>query len=133
MDVFVGMALGWLMVGGLIAVAVLTEHFLIGGRFPRKADCRRSCWWVRSAIAEVYPALWSRSFARQDRTGDQHDAYSIAAWMRGADFDGSLAGFLNPCLRKCLPHADAMTAFPWAVPVNKAVGYKPKGILPAEW
>jgi hypothetical protein len=52
----------------------------------------------RSAIVEVYPALWSRSFARQDRRGDQHDAYSIAAWMRGADFDGSLAGFLNPCL-----------------------------------
>ena len=41
MDVFVGMALGWLMVGGLIAVTVLTEHFLIGGRFPRKAD-----WWL---------------------------------------------------------------------------------------
>jgi hypothetical protein len=33
----------------------------------------------RSAIAEVYPALWSRSFANEGRTGDQHDAYSIAA------------------------------------------------------
>ena len=32
-----------------------------------------------SAIAEVYPALWSRTFAREGRTGDQHDAYSIAA------------------------------------------------------
>lgn len=29
----------------------------------------------RSAIAEVYPALWSRSFAREGRDGDQHDAY----------------------------------------------------------
>ena len=28
----------------------------------------------QSAIAEVYPALWSRDFAREDRTGDQHDA-----------------------------------------------------------
>jgi hypothetical protein len=35
----------------------------------------------RSAIAEVYPASWSRSFANGDRTGDQHDAYSIAAWL----------------------------------------------------
>jgi hypothetical protein len=28
----------------------------------------------RSAVTEVYPALWSRSFARADRTRDQHDA-----------------------------------------------------------
>ena len=29
----------------------------------------------RSVIAEVYPALWSRSFASEGRTADQHDAY----------------------------------------------------------
>ena len=52
----------------------------------------------RSAIAEVYPALWSRGFAREDRTGDQHDAFSIAAWLWRADRDGSLAAFLNPDL-----------------------------------
>jgi len=52
----------------------------------------------RSAIAEVYPALWSRSFAPEDRTGDQHDAYSIAAWLRRSDHDGSLAAFLKPDL-----------------------------------
>jgi hypothetical protein len=52
----------------------------------------------RSAIAEVYPALWSRSFAREGRTGDQHDAFSIAAWVSRADQDGSLAAFLKPDL-----------------------------------
>ena len=52
----------------------------------------------RSAIAEVYPALWSRSFADEGRTGDQHDAFSIAAWLSRADGDGSLAGLLNPDL-----------------------------------
>src|SRR6202167_4481275 len=52
----------------------------------------------RSAVAEVYPALWSRSFARADRTGDQHDAYSIAAWLSDADRDSSLAAFLKPAL-----------------------------------
>ncbi len=52
----------------------------------------------RSAVAEVYPALWSRSFAREGRTSDQHDAYSIAAWLSRADRDGSLAGFLKPAL-----------------------------------
>ena len=52
----------------------------------------------RSAIAEVYPALWCRSFAREGRDGDQHDAFSIAAWLSRADRDGSLAAFLNPDL-----------------------------------
>ena len=52
----------------------------------------------RSAIVEVYPALWSRSFAREGRTDDQHDAFSIAAWLRRADQDDSLAGFLKPDL-----------------------------------
>ena len=52
----------------------------------------------RSAIAEVYPALWSCDFAREDRSGDQHDAYSIAAWLSHADQAGSLATFLNPDL-----------------------------------
>jgi hypothetical protein len=52
----------------------------------------------RSAITEVYPALWSRGFAREDRTGDQHDAFSIAAWLSIADRDGRLAAVLNPGL-----------------------------------
>ena len=52
----------------------------------------------RSAIAEVYPALWSRGFASKDRTGDQHDAFSIATWLARADRDGSLAAFLKPDL-----------------------------------
>jgi hypothetical protein len=52
----------------------------------------------RSAIAEVYPALWSRGFANEGRTSDQHDAFSIAAWLSRADYDGSLAALLNPDL-----------------------------------
>jgi hypothetical protein len=52
----------------------------------------------RSAIAEVYPSLWSHGFAREGRSADQHDAYSAAAWMRRADLDGSLAEFLDPFL-----------------------------------
>src|SRR5260370_40451858 len=35
-----------------------------------------------SVVAEVYPALWSRGFSRDARSNDQHDAYSIAAWLR---------------------------------------------------
>lgn len=53
----------------------------------------------RSAIAEVYPALWGRGIARGDLTADQHDALSIAAWLAAADRSGSLSGFLPPGLR----------------------------------
>lgn len=52
----------------------------------------------RSAIAEVYPSQWSRGFANDGRTSDQHDAFSIAAWLKRADNDGSLAAFLDPDL-----------------------------------
>jgi hypothetical protein len=49
---------------------------------------------------EVYPALWNRSFPREGRDCHQHDAYSIAAWMRLADKDGSLSNFANPPLEE---------------------------------
>ncbi len=52
----------------------------------------------RSVLAEVYPALVSGSFPRQARTPDQHDAYSVAAWMRRADAAGELAACLTPAL-----------------------------------
>lgn len=51
-----------------------------------------------SAIAEVYPSLWNRSFLNEGRTPDQHDAFSIAAWLSRADRDGTLAAFLSPDL-----------------------------------
>lgn len=52
----------------------------------------------RSAVAEVYPSLWSRGFARNGRTPDQHDAYSVACWMREADLSGRLSDFFDPSL-----------------------------------
>ena len=51
---------------------------------------------VRSAIVEVYPALWNKEFPGEELTPDQHEAYSIAAWVRCADFNGSLPRFFNP-------------------------------------
>jgi hypothetical protein len=60
----------------------------------------------RSAIVEVYPRLWSASFAREDRNGDQHDAYSVAAWLREANLAGTLGDFLDPPLT----HADRTLA-----------------------
>ena len=39
-----------------------------------------------------------RSFVREGRTDDQHDAHSIAAQLSRADRGGSLAAFLKPDL-----------------------------------
>ena len=47
---------------------------------------------------EVYPALWKHAYATNGRSADQHDAYSVAAWLRQTDRDGQLGRFLNPAL-----------------------------------
>ena len=54
----------------------------------------------RSVVAEVYPSLWRHGFDREGRTPDQHDAYSIAAWIRNADRDGSLASYFDLALQR---------------------------------
>jgi hypothetical protein len=55
----------------------------------------------RSVVAEVYPALWSRTFPTVGRTPDQQDAFVTAEWLRLADCDGSLEKLLCPELE---PH-----------------------------
>ena len=50
----------------------------------------------KSVVFEIYPSLWSKSYPREGRTPDQHDAYVAAAWLRQVDIDGSLARFLKP-------------------------------------
>ncbi len=60
-------------------------------RFIRQRLGERAHFWPvdgwdipvgRSAIAEVYPRLWSRDFAPENRTGDQHDANRCLAPAR---------------------------------------------------
>jgi hypothetical protein len=88
------------------SVAKSTHAGLPWLRYLRQAANRVHFWpfdgWDipvgRSVIAEVYPSLWRHSFEREGRSDDQHDAYSVAAWMRCADLDASLLGFLNPCM-----------------------------------
>ena len=51
----------------------------------------------KSAIVEVYPALWSHRFTNDDnRNQHQHDAYSVAAWLSHADQNGFLQEYLRP-------------------------------------
>jgi hypothetical protein len=52
----------------------------------------------RSVVAEIYPSLSSRNFAVEDRTPDQHDAYSAARWMREVDALKELGGYFHPKL-----------------------------------
>lgn len=56
----------------------------------------------RSAIVEVYPALWKDKFTSECRNLNEHqrDAYSVAAWMSESDHNGRLAGFLKPTLSR---------------------------------
>lgn len=52
----------------------------------------------RSVIAEVYPALWSKTFPIADRTPDQHDAYSVARWIQETNATGKLSTYFHPPL-----------------------------------
>jgi hypothetical protein len=52
----------------------------------------------RSVVAEIYPSLSSRNFAVEDRTPDQHDAYSVARWMRETDALEELDACFHPKL-----------------------------------
>ena len=52
----------------------------------------------KSVMVEAYPSLWSKGFPRGNLTRDQHDAYSVAAWLRRSDIDGTLAGYFCPDL-----------------------------------
>ena len=59
-----------------------------------------------SVIAEVYPALWKRTFPVEGRDLHQHDAFVTCEWMRRADARGTLTQFFNPDL----PPAERKTA-----------------------
>jgi hypothetical protein len=52
----------------------------------------------RSAVAEDYPALWKHAYPAEGRAPDQHDAFTIACWLRDADRSGQLATCMQPAL-----------------------------------
>lgn len=66
-------------------------------RFLRKAVGDRIYFWPfdgwavppgKSAVVEVYPALWSHSFPRDGRDSHQQDTYAVAEWLRRSDLAG---------------------------------------------
>ena len=64
-------------------------------------------WWPfdgwlpepgRSLIAEIYPSLWSRDYAVEGRTPDQHDAWVVATWLQMTNREGQFSDYLQPRL-----------------------------------
>ena len=78
-------------------------------RKPRRCSLKSCCSRLASQgwpLKAVSSRRWwkfirgqrSHSYAREGRTGDQHDAYGGAAWLSRADRNGTLAAFLKPDL-----------------------------------
>ena len=53
---------------------------------------------ANSVVAETYPSLFRNRYARESRTVDQQDAYSICCWLRDMDALGCLSDFASPPL-----------------------------------
>ncbi|MCL5669908.1 MAG: hypothetical protein M1423_01190 [Acidobacteria bacterium] len=89
------------------AVAKSTHAGLPWLRYLRQHVGKRVHFWPfdgwespvgKPVVAEVYPSLWRHTFAQGGRNADQHDAYSVAAWMQRGGLDGSLASSFQPSL-----------------------------------
>ena len=52
----------------------------------------------KSVVAEVYPSLFRRRYAEEDRTADEHDAFCVAAWLNEVDRRGTLDYYFKPPL-----------------------------------
>lgn len=51
-----------------------------------------------SVVTEAYPALYKRRYEKQGRTPDEHDAWSVAAWLKDVDRRGILDNYFHPPL-----------------------------------
>ena len=54
----------------------------------------------KSVIAEIFPSLFRKRYARDGRTVDQQDAYSVSRWLAEMDARGELSRFLSPPLSR---------------------------------
>ena len=98
-------------------------------RFVRRVLGERVHFWPfdgweveagRSVVLEVYPKVWSAAFPTEDRTADQHDAYSVAAWLSQAALDGRLheamAANLSPPETAVAQVEGWILGVPWEAP-----------------
>lgn len=88
------------------SVAKSTHAGLPWLRFIRQR-CPQAHFWPfdgwdvppgKSVLAEAYPALWMRDFARDGRNDDQQAAYAVAEALRQADIAETLLEYFSPQL-----------------------------------
>ena len=96
MNIFVEMALGWLVVGSLVSAAVLMEHFRIASRFPGKAG-----WWLILALIIGWPWpvwVWFSTYTRTSRSARNGLATLVIIGVLGLGWGGGLTlyDFLYP-------------------------------------
>lgn len=61
-----------------------------------------------TVIVEAYPRLCSAAYNTEDRTPDQHDAYSVARWLSEATASGEIDALLQPLLKQDMARAAAV-------------------------
>jgi hypothetical protein len=49
-------------------------------------------------IAEVYPSVLRKRYEKGERNVDEHDAYSVARWLKESHARGILDRYFNPPL-----------------------------------
>ncbi len=69
-----------------------------------------------SVIAEAYPSLWKDGFPTDGRNPDQHDAYTIARWMRKMDSSARLAQYFQPQLGESIKATAGLEGWILGVP-----------------
>lgn len=69
----------------------------------------------KSVIAEVYPSLFRRRYPKGDRIADEHDAFSVAAWIQEMDRRGTLESYFSPPLS--LPERQTVMLEGWILGV----------------
>ncbi len=52
----------------------------------------------KSVIAEIYPSIFRKRYPKDDRSGDQQDAYCVARWLTETDERGFLERYFAPPL-----------------------------------
>lgn len=52
----------------------------------------------KSVIAEIYPSIFRKRYPKDDRSGDQHDAYCVARWLTESNERGLLERYFDPPL-----------------------------------
>jgi hypothetical protein len=52
----------------------------------------------RSVVAEVYPSVFRNRYPREERNGDQQDAYTTSRWLKEMDERGALDRYFHPPL-----------------------------------